>query len=217
MWYTAGDDQSRYTIGYATSSDGVRWTRMNAGQAVLNPGKGGKFDDQAVLHPSVCRDQDGQLHLWYNGVGPQKSFRVGHVVSSDGLNWRRKNEGDPVLMPSVVGSFHEEYVYNVFVRYDTELSDDGPFHMWYSAWAADSRIGEAKHNAIIHAVSKNGDRWRKDLVPTLTNGDAGSIDSYACFACYIIKPSDRLWMFYSAGDGQRNRNYRVGLATEVAR
>ena len=29
MWYTAGDRQSRYTIGYATSPDGIHWTREN--------------------------------------------------------------------------------------------------------------------------------------------------------------------------------------------
>ena len=115
MWYTAGDKRSRYTIGYATSPDGIRWTRENDARPVLKPGQQGKFDDQVVLHPAVVRDDNGLLHIWCNGVGPQRSFRVGHATSRDGIHWTRQNNGQPVLEPSVVGEFHEGYVYNVFV------------------------------------------------------------------------------------------------------
>lgn len=125
MWYTAGDAGSRYKIGYATSEDGMHWTRENGARPVLGPGEKGKFDDQTVLHPAVIRDEEGLLHMWYNGVGPQKSFRIGHATSRDGIHWERQNGGNPVLEPSRVGGRSEQYVYNVMV-----LLKSGTYHMW---------------------------------------------------------------------------------------
>ena len=208
VWYTAGDDSSRYTIGYATSPDGIHWTRENNARPVLGPGEPGQFDDQVVLHPAVVRDDSGLLYMWYNGVGPQKSFRVGHATSPDGVQWVRQNHGKPVLEPSVVGDFHEGYVYNVFA-----MLEEGQFHMWYSAWAPNERKSRPNHNCITHAVSSTGDEWKKDSTPTLTNGAAGSIDEYACFACNIVHRGDEWWMYYSAGSRSTGGPYRVSLAT----
>lgn len=207
MWYTAGDDRSNYTIGYATSPDGRQWTRANNAKPVFGTGAPGSFDDQQVLHPAVVRDAGGLLHMWYNGVGPQKSFRVGHATSRDGIHWTRQNQGRPVLTPGVVGDFEEGYVYNVFV-----LQQDGQFHMWYSAWTTDDRRTGPNHNAIIHAVSADGIAWQKDSVPTITNGPTGSIDEYACFACCVVPRDSGLWMYYSAGSGSTGGPYRVSLA-----
>jgi predicted GH43/DUF377 family glycosyl hydrolase len=207
MWYTAGDKDSRYTIGYATSPDGRHWHRENNARPVLSAGARGRFDDQVVLHPAVVREDSGLLHLWYNGVGPQKSFRVGHATSRDGIHWTRQNRGRAVLEPSVVGDFHEGYVYNVFV-----MLEGGRFHMWYSAWAANERKTGPNHNGITHAVSSNGDQWEKDATPCITNGAAGSIDEYASFACIIVKRGNEFWMYYSAGSGSTGGPYRVALA-----
>jgi predicted GH43/DUF377 family glycosyl hydrolase len=207
MWYTAGDRNSRYAIGYATSPDGIHWTRENNARPVLLPGEPGQFDDQVVLHPAVVREDSGLLHLWYNGVGPQKSFRVGHATSRDGITWTRQNHSRPVLEPSAVGDFSEDYVYNVFV-----MLESGQFHMWYSAWALNNRVPGPKHNCITHAFSTSGDEWQKDATPTITNGATGSLDDYASFACCILQRDGELWMYYSAGSGSTNATYRVALA-----
>lgn len=207
MWYTAGDHNSRYTIGYATSTNGIHWQRENDACPVFEPGSPGDFDDLVVLHPAVVRDEVGLLHMWYNGVGPQKSFRVGHATSRDGIHWTRENGGNPVLEPSVVGDFREGYVYNVFVAIENDR-----FHMWYSAWAVNDRKSGPNHNCITHAVSSNGNDWIKDAVPTISNGSAGSIDEYASFACNIVRQGDEWWMYYSAGSGSTSGPYRVALA-----
>ena len=211
MWYTAGDANSRYTIGYATSKDGRAWTRRNRGRPVLGPGRKGQFDDQVVLHPAVIRDTRGVLHLWYNGVGPQNSFRVGHATSHDGVHWTRSNNGKPVLTPSRVGPFDEGYVYNVFV-----MQQGAKFHMWYSAWSKGEPTTGPNHNGITHAVSDDGIRWIKDPVPTITNGRAGTIDEYACFACYVVRRNHRWWMYYSSATGPGGKFYRVSLAKSAA-
>ena len=210
MWYTAGDARSRYKIGYATSPDGIHWTRQNGGKPVLGPGAKGKFDDQVLLHPAVVRDDTGVLHIWYNGVGPQGSFRVGHATSTDGVRWERQNGGDPVLAPGKVGEYQENYVYNVMV-----LLADGAYHMWYTAMLlkddTELRRGHVpKANSITYASSPDGTHWTKDKTPTLFNGPPGSLDAYACFACYVVPRPDGLWMYYSAGN--KYQRYRVALA-----
>jgi len=205
MWYTAGDDDSLYTIGYATSDDGMNWTRQNDGLPVLTSGERGKFDDRMVLHPAAVRDSSGTIHLWYNGVGPQKSFRVGHATSRDGIRWQRQQSGDPILVPSRVNDFDEDYVYNVHVRLD-----DGRFHMWYSAAARE--FGSGGHNCLTYASSGDGTNWTKDTTPTLISGPPESIDFYAAFACFTVRRDDGLWMYYSAGSDRKT--YRISLAKQ---
>ena len=160
----------------------------------------------------MVRDQTGLLHIWYNGVGPQKSFRVGHATSRDGVHWTRQNGGNPVLEPSTLGRFEEDYVYNVMV-----LLEDDTYHVWYSAILKTPGANPRKQHVpesscIVHASSRDGTHWTKDKVPTLLNGPADSIDAYAAFACYVVRHPDGLWMYYSAGS--RYQRYKVALATQ---
>ena len=214
MWYTAGDEGSQYKIGYATSPDGITWKRENNGQPVLGPGAGGKFDDTVVLHPAVVRDDTGLLHIWYNGVGPQKSFRVGHATSRDGVDWTRQNNGDPVLEPGMIDGRPEQYVFNVMV-----LLEQGTYHMWYSsALNVVPRRFQPEAGAIVYASSQDGTRWTKYREPVFYNGPRGSLDGYGAYACYVVRRDDGLWMYYSCGsledvpEGNDPRRQRTSLA-----
>ena len=221
MWFTMGDEDSSYTIGYATSTNGKDWTRQNGGQPVFGVGAKGQFDDQVVLHPAVVRDNSGKLHLWYMGNGPQQGFRLGYATSSDGIHWTRENGGDPVVEPETLsgakGDVTEEYVYNCMVLLEGET-----FDMWYSAGTG-IRSGEVvpKGNCIRHASSTDGVHWVKDPEPTLFNGPLGSIDEYAAFAPYVVRRDVGLWMYYSIGhiaagpEGEDRRRFRTSLATQV--
>jgi len=208
MWYTAGPRDSQYRICYATSKDGSRWDRQNGGRPVLGPGEKGKFDDRVVLHPAVVRDANGLLHMWYNGVGPQPEFHVGHATSRDGIEWERQNGGDPVLSAGALGGRREIYVYNVMV-----LLEDGVYRMWYSAALRLTPEGRyAPHgSAIVYAESRNGTHWTRDDAITLLSGDEGEQDAYACFAPYVVRRDDSLWMYYSMGSVYQR--YQTGLAT----
>ena len=211
MWYTAGDPKSTYRVAYATSVDGVSWTRQNAGRPVLDLGKPGAFDSKLVLHPAVLRDDRGVLHMWYNGAGPQRDFHVGYATSRDGVSWQRQNGGKAVLKPALLEGRREDYVYNVMV-----LSEAGRFHMWYSA-ALNLRSGQLtpRANAIVYASSSDGVTWQRDRSATLFNGEPGSIDEYCCFAPYVVRRGRELWMYYSIGHlvnaGDRRR-FRTSLA-----
>ena len=208
MWYTAGPRDSRYRICYATSEDGVRWQRQNGGRPVLGPGSQGKFDDRVVLHPAVVRDPRGLLHMWYNGVGPQQDFRIGHATSRDGIKWERQNDGNAVLSPGKVSGRREIYVYNAMV-----LLENSVYRMWYSSALDITPQGRfAPHgSAIVYAESRDGTNWIRDDAITLLSGNKGAEDAYACFAPYVVRRGNVLWMYYSMGSA--DQRYQTGLAT----
>jgi len=207
MWYTAGPRDSRYRICYATSKDGYRWERQNGGRPVLGPGERGKFDDRVVLHPAVVRDTSGLMHLWYNGVGPQKDFHVGHATSRDGIEWKRQNGGDPVLSGGTVGGRREIYVYNVMV-----LLEDDVYRMWYSSALDLAPFGRyaPRGSAIVYAESLDGNQWTRDDAIMLLSGGEHEPDAYACFSPYVVRRDDGFWMYYSMGSAYQR--YQTGLA-----
>ena len=211
MWYTAGPRDSAYQICYATSDDGRQWHRQNAGRPVLGPGAAGQFDARVVLHPAVVRDESGLLHLWYNGVGPQPDFHVGHATSMDGITWKRENGGAPVLSAAPSPSRPEIYVYNVNV-----LREAGIYRMWYSS--AQKLLASGQYapggSAIVYAESEDGTRWKRDPVNTLVSGKVGAEDAYACFAPHVVRRGGELWMYYSMGSVYQR--YQVGLAISPA-
>ena len=92
MWYASGIawnqvngvPQPRYHIKYAESLDGIHWRRD--GHVCID------FRDDtetAISRPCVVKDQTG-YKMWYSYRG--SSYRIGYAESTDGLQWRRKDE-----------------------------------------------------------------------------------------------------------------------------
>jgi hypothetical protein len=95
MWYsrlTAPSGKFTFTLGYATSPDGMVWTNVAgsaAGGDVLALGATGAFDSHGTGFPTVLKDDDG-FHMWYTGTDDKDSSRIGYATSPDGLAWTRK-------------------------------------------------------------------------------------------------------------------------------
>ena len=90
LWYSSYDSNSIRRIGYATSPDGINWTKY-ASNPVFEPDPG-QWDDGAVGNHAVLFD-GSQYHMWYSSNG-----RIGYVTSPDGINWTR-SLAMPVLLP----------------------------------------------------------------------------------------------------------------------
>src|SRR5436309_2294248 len=91
MWYQ-GCVGTLCGIGYATSSDGIGWTRF-PGNPVLAPDAAGW--DQTLGGPVVVHD--GTLYrMWYAGNGPL-AIQIGYATSPDGTTWTRYGNA-PVFM-----------------------------------------------------------------------------------------------------------------------
>jgi hypothetical protein len=133
-WYwgyqtLSGED----AIGHATSTDGVHWDKWP--EPVLSPRTTG-WDRKWVDFPMV-KFEDGAYHMWYTG-SPGVWCGIGHAVSTDGINWVREPEWEPVLHPGGSGDWDQGCIFSPRVV----LAGDTAY-MWYNAIGSVTAIGYA--------------------------------------------------------------------------
>lgn len=85
MWYSgsAVATPSKFSLGYATSPDGVTWTKSGANPLVV-PGGGGTWDDEGVLAPVAAFIVD-TWHLYFAGRSTTSNpelYALGHATAS---------------------------------------------------------------------------------------------------------------------------------------
>ncbi len=101
MWYSASaattPDWRPYRIGYATSIDGITWTKLDT--AVLIP-DAGAWDAYTVEGQTVIRE-NGTYKMWYNAwASPNDAGGIGYATSQNGIDWTKDTVNNPVLTPS---------------------------------------------------------------------------------------------------------------------
>jgi predicted GH43/DUF377 family glycosyl hydrolase len=88
MWYSAENYSSKQgRIGYATSPDGVRWSKAAANPVILSGGDG-EWDSQSVSEPSVVR-VGNQWRMWFAGANSEGISNIGYATSNDGIHWSK--------------------------------------------------------------------------------------------------------------------------------
>ncbi|MFQ5470056.1 MAG: PKD domain-containing protein, partial [Gammaproteobacteria bacterium] len=164
MWYSGVNGvNADFTIGYATSSDGITWTRENAGQPTVTIASGAPFAGQIHLE-SVIKDGD-VFRLWYSGTDvdfhqagiKQGSIsnmipnNIGYATSKDGITWS-KYLGNPIVRDTGATQRWYETVSDPYF-----LLTDDPFwgseiEMWnkrHYTSATDAYDG-VYHNLMLH-------------------------------------------------------------------
>ena len=66
MFYGGGYNNEPQQIGCAVSDDGVRWTRLSD-EPFLPNGAPGEWNASESGHPFAFTDDDGQVHLFFQG------------------------------------------------------------------------------------------------------------------------------------------------------
>lgn len=194
MWYAGRNAAGTYAIGYATSPDGITWTKY-ASNPVLTLGGLGAWDSQIVREPNVVKD-GSTYHMWYAGTENWPRFNIGHATSPDGIAWT-KDSANPVLV-GTAGQWDANETYSPSV-----VMNGGVFEMFYS--------GENGNRWLEgHATSSDGTVWAKDdnaiLSPETTGWETGDSTDYAS----AVLDGGTWKLFYSgAGSG----GYQIGLAT----
>lgn len=156
MWY-GGWDSMNTRIGYATSSDGINWTKF-AGNPVLNLGPPGSWDSAAVLGPSIVFD-GSTFHMWYEGgttmstvvLGVPVDGRIGYATSPNGIAWT-KYSGNPVVDTGAQGSWDDQSIFGEVIK------EASLYHMWYSGFGGNPllwRIGYAVDSTTATAVAES--------------------------------------------------------------
>jgi sucrose-6-phosphate hydrolase SacC (GH32 family) len=95
MWYTGTDTTGTgfSQIGYATSLDGITWTKYN-GNPVLDV-TASDWDSNRVGGEEVIKD-GATYKMWYTGSNASNIGRIGYATSPDGITWT-KYVSNPVL------------------------------------------------------------------------------------------------------------------------
>ncbi|MEE9506990.1 MAG: hypothetical protein V3V98_07595, partial [Thermoplasmata archaeon] len=132
MWYTGNSPTGAGQIGYATSPDGISWSKY-AGNPVLTVGSPGDWDDSTVGIPSVTFNGTG-FEMWFTGQDSSGTFRIGYATSPDGVNWV-KYGSNPIFEGSP-GEWDGSHVTGPFV-----ILDAGGYHMWFSGMDASGGSG----------------------------------------------------------------------------
>lgn len=146
--YYSGASRGSHAIGYATSADGIVWTK-SAGP-VLRPGLPGARDGFAVAHPTVIKD-GGLFKMWYEGDDSTVKA-IGYATSVDGVAWRRA--GLPAsLQQDPLGGGDPKIRFGIFAP--TVWKTSTGFRMLFGARNA----VDPTSTRIINATSPDGIGW----------------------------------------------------------
>lgn len=194
MWYTGYSGSWR--IGYATSLDGLAWTKYDDPSTTTPPfaksdpvlkGTSGVWDESGVFVPFVMKE-GGLYKMWYSGVQANIQM-IGYAMSTDGINWTKVPA--PVLTIGSAGSWEDGYVDSPSV-----LREGGIYHMIYSG------SSQAPAHRIGHAFSIDGITWVKSLLnPVLGYGNPGTFDSSEVATPVVLKEDGIYKLWYYANDG----------------
>lgn len=198
MWYTGFDSSGIGRIGYATSPDGVAWTKYG-GNPVLDIGPAGSWEDTDVLGPTVLKE-GSVYHLWYDGNdgAGQSAHRIGHATSTDGATWS-KDPANPVLDLGPPGGWDWLSVYSPYV---VKLGTQ--YMLWYSgktlplAWQTG------------YALSNDATNWTRQQM-LISEGAPGAFDDASADYPSVIVEGSSFKIWYSGlKDGG---SYTIGFAT----
>ena len=133
MWYS-GYDGTNNRIGYATSADGITWTKYDdptttdppfaESDLVLNLGSPGSWEGEWVYKSYVIFD-GSTYHMWYSGYDGTNN-RIGYATSPDRITWT-KYAGNPVMDKGPTGSWDVNGVESPCILFDGSI-----YHMWYN-------------------------------------------------------------------------------------
>jgi len=204
MWFSAsvGSPWEPYRTGFATSIDGITWTKLDT--AVLKPSPG-TWDESAVAAIAVIRE-NGTYKMWYVGWSSSDNrTKIGYATSPDGITWT-KYPSNPVMTPGTAAweAGGPDYATVMPVS-------GGGYKMWYTGFNAGfnrSKIG--------YATSGDGITWaRADSVnPVLTTGLPNRWDDANVSGARVVIINNIYHMWYS-GNRLLDNPRQTGWATSI--
>ncbi len=177
MWYV-GDSSAGFKIMYATSPDGINWTKFG-NVPVFN---GTMAWDNAAVGTPVVLKVGGTFWMYYSGAASDLIYKIGLATSTDGVRWA-EDSSNPVMIPQL--SWESTRIHPGSVRPLTS-----GYEMYYEGGGS-----------IGHAVSPDGRTWIRDTtVPILVRGPSGAWDSSEVGAPCVIPVGAETRMYYTGGN-----------------
>jgi hypothetical protein len=194
MWYSSSEGV-HYHIAYATSADGISWTKHGM---VLDIGNPGEPDDTHVAYHWILKE--GSLYkMWYSGLDEYTPYggiyRIFYATSADGLSWTKHGVVVDADSPGGPG-------YPLTNR-PCLLNENGTYKMWYSG------LDEAGIRRILYATSPDGVSWTKHGI-VFDAGPPGGLEVTGVTTPFVVRREGRYLMWYA---GLKGSEARMFLAT----
>ena len=188
MWYSSTPSSNYYQckIGYATSLDGINWTKRP--NPIFERGTD-SWEAGGVMACYVLLAADG-YKIWYTGFTTSAIngyVYIGYATSVDGISWQRDTINNPVLTPGVAGGWEGKWVW-----YPEVLFIDKLYYMWY----AGSNTGYWDLIEVGLATSSDGIEWTKHPQNPVLSPSPGMWDGSRVECSSIQLIGDSLWMWY---------------------
>lgn len=124
LWYSAGEQYEPNAIGYATSPDGLRWTK-HPSNPVITPEPGAPWESQRVTAAQIIH-WEGWHYAFYIGFRDIDHAQIGMARSRDGItNWVR-HAGNPIVRPTP-GGWDSDACYKPYAVYNGNR-----WMLWYN-------------------------------------------------------------------------------------
>lgn len=150
MWYHGGNNTGLRQIGYATSPDGIVWTKY-AGNPIIVPGSSGSWEEW-IADAKVIRFGPTDYRMWYRGSNNTSgASSYGYATSTDGITWT-KYPGNPIINAGSSGAWNDGYIMAFAPLWDASQS---MFHAW--AIGTDALVGYGAN--IGYYSSLDGINW----------------------------------------------------------
>ena len=140
MWYSAGEQYEPNAIGYATSPDGMAWTKYPAPVFVADPDS--VWEQHKVTAAQIFR-HDGWFLMFYIGFENEDLARIGIARSRDGISRWERHPANPIISPGH-DCWDQNACYKPYVLYDAA---EQKWRLWYNGRSGEAeQIGFATHD-----------------------------------------------------------------------
>jgi predicted GH43/DUF377 family glycosyl hydrolase len=174
-WQDTGNGgQGEPRIDYATSHDGINWTRQGV---AIAKGKAGEWDDTRPQAPAKPILKDGVYYLYYAGAG--KGVTTGYATSTDLKNWT-KSPKNPVLHQ---GKCNDPFVY----------LENGTYYLFYTSGG----------DSIHYVTSSNLIDWSPPVATGATGEGSVLVkegSTYRLFGCIGFSLNGEYYKEYTTSD-----------------
>jgi predicted GH43/DUF377 family glycosyl hydrolase len=199
MWYTGQIwKPDRSFIGYATSPDGVSWTRMSE-QPVMTSVE--PWEDVALMCPHVIWDDKEQLYrMWYSGGEQYEPNAIGYATSKDGMNWE-KYAANPVFTCDRG---------NPWEQHKTTACQVVPYKDGYAMFYVGFHDEDFAQIGLAWSKDGLGD-WVRHPDNPIISPEPGNWDAEANYKPFAIYNGEQWMLWYN---GRTGSTEQIGLVTK---
>jgi predicted GH43/DUF377 family glycosyl hydrolase len=138
MWYSGGEQYEPNAIGYATSPDGLKWTK-HENNPIFRPVADSAWEKERVTACQVVRQGDWHV-MFYIGFQDRDHAQIGVARSKDGITDWKRHPANPIIRPGK-DKWDHDAAYKPYAVFD-----GGRWLLWYNGRKGGvEQIGLALH------------------------------------------------------------------------